>query len=298
MACIRRAWLTNGSQVLELEDAGAGYAVTELDLGYPEPREVVDNRSDRDGVFDRTYLMGSRAVSANIRSTPAGTMTLDEVAALFSGWMVPSVRPQLHYVLDRPGTPERFLTVRAAGYSWPISGEHKREIQLSWVAADPVLRDPTPRQAIAMSGPSILAGRTYPLAFDRAYSPGGGAPTTGVISSAGDVPVRPSVAVYGPVTDPVVTFVVTDAADAPLEQFVLHFVTGFRIDPGTFVTIDCDARTVTNAAGAPLTSQLDWAGTDWPVLPVAPDSTEMTLTGSSTSPITQAIASWRDGFLA
>lgn len=296
--CIRRAWLTLGGERLELEDDGAGYYCTTLDLGWPEVREVTDARPDRDGTSDRSRLMGSRAVSANIRGTPTGTLTLDEIAALFSGWMVPSARPQLHYVLDRPGTPERFLTLRAAGYSWPISGERKREIQLSWVAPDPVLRDPTVRLEVAYAGPSVTGGRTYPLTFPRTYGAGGGAPSTAVLSSPGDVPIRPRFDIYGPITDPVLTLDVADGGGAPLESFAFDFVAGFRIDAGERVTIDADAKTVVDTNGAPLSSQLDWAATSWPVLPVAPAATTMAITGDSTTAITQAQATWTDGFLA
>jgi hypothetical protein len=299
MVCVRRAWLTMGSLRLELEDEAAGYFCTELDLGYPDVREVTSNRPDRDGVDDRTRLMGSRAVSANIRGTDGGTMTPDEIATIFAPYMIPGVRPQLHYVLDRPGAPERFVTVRAAGYAWPISGERSREIQLSWVAPDPVLRDPTVRVATAFAGSSVTGGRTYSLTFDRTYPPAGsGGPTVAIISSAGDVPVRPRVDIYGPITDPVVTFDATDAGGAPLESFVLRFAPGFRVDAGTFVSIDTDAKTITDRTGASLMGRLDWSGTVWPILPVAPDQSRMTLAGSSSSPITQVQATWTDGYLA
>jgi len=35
MACVRRAWLVLAGETLALEDDLAGYACTELDLGYP-----------------------------------------------------------------------------------------------------------------------------------------------------------------------------------------------------------------------------------------------------------------------
>src|SRR5215469_3342880 len=141
-----------GTRTLPLEDDLAGYAATELDLGFPEVREVVSNRPSADGVDDRTSLMGSRAISANVRSLAGGTMTPDEVATLFAPFMVPSARPELHYVLDRPGAPERMAVVRSSGYGWPINGTKKREIHLSWIAADPVFRDPAGRSSSSRSG--------------------------------------------------------------------------------------------------------------------------------------------------
>ena len=147
--CIRRAWLTLGALTMPLEDKDAGYYCTELNLGYPEVRDVVNNRPDQHGVDDRTAYFGSRIVSANITAQQA---PVDAVAASFAPFMVPGVRPVLHYVLDRPGTPERAFTVRASGYSWPVTGSRRRDIQLQWVAADPVAVDPTPAHRDGMGG--------------------------------------------------------------------------------------------------------------------------------------------------
>ena len=299
MVCIRRAWLVLAGAVIPLEDTAAGYVCTELDLGFPEIRDQMTNRPDTHGVFDRTALAGSRAITANIKTLGGGgAMTPDEISTLFAPAMLPALRPELHYVLERPGNPERVVTVRAAGASWPISGSGAREIQLSWVASDPWMTDPTIRAATAYAGTGgVASGRQYPLAFPRIYPSGGGSPTTGVIQSHGDVPVRPLVRIYGPITDPVVAFQVADPADPGAPAPRLVFVAGVRIDPGNWIDVDTAAKTLTDHTGASVMSDLDWQDTLWPVLPVAPAITYMTLTGSSTSPITQAIATWMDGYL-
>ena len=299
MVCIRRAWLELGGTSIPLEDTDAGYACTELDLGYPEIRDQVTNRPDTHGVIDRTALAGSRAITANIKTMGGGgTMTPDEISTLFAPVMLPALRPELHYVLDRPGAPERVVTVRAAGASWPISGSGAREIQLSWVASDPWMTDPAIRSATAYAGTGgVASGRQYPLVFPRIYPAGGGSPTTGVIQSDGDVPVRPLVRIYGPITDPVVDFQVSDPGDPGGSLALLAFVAGVRIDPGNWIDVDTAQRIVTDHTGASAMSDLDWQDTRWPVLPVAPAITYMTLHGSSTTPITQAVATWMDGFL-
>jgi hypothetical protein len=293
--CIRRAWLTMGSRRLPLEDEAAGYYCTELDLGYPEVREVSANRPDRDGTDDRTHLMGARALSANITARGGG-LDVDEIGALFAPFMTPAARPELHYVLDRPGTPERFATVRASGYTWPVSGAKTREIHLGWVAPDPVMRDPTLHRVSAHSGASVTGGRPYPLLFPRAYTAGGGSATTGVIEIAGDLPVRPVLELYGPITDPVVILAVDDP-DAPAPLFEIIFDAGFRVDTGRWVSIDTDARTAHDDQGASIMGEIDWAATSWPVLPIAPALTYLTLTGSSTTGVSQVQALWSDGYL-
>jgi hypothetical protein len=297
MVCIRRAWLVLGGRRLELEDMAAGYYCSELDLGYPEPREVTANRPDRNGTDDRTSLMGARAITANITGR-GGAMSSDEIATLFAPYMTPAARPELHYVLDRPGTPERFATVRASGYTWPVSGARTREIHLGWVAPDPVMHDPAIHSVPARSGSSVSGGRPYDLAFDRAYAPGGGSATTGVIESAGDLPIRPTLEIYGPITDPVVSLEVSDpAVPAPDPAYRIVFDPGFRIDPGRWVSVDTDTRTAHDDAGASIMGLIDWAATTWPVLPTAPALTYLSLAGTSTTGITQAHAIWTDGYL-
>ena len=298
MVCIRRAWLELDGTVIALEDTAAGYACTELDLGFPEIRDQVDNRPDADGVIDRTTLAGARNITANIKTLGGGgAMSADEISTLFAPYMLPRLRPELHYVLDRPGTPERVVTVRAADYSWPISGSAARDVQLSWVAADPWMTDPSEHSATAYAGTGGLAGgRRYPLAFPRLYPAGGGSPTTGVIQSAGDVPVQPLVRIYGPITDPAVGFQVANA-DGPNRVYALVFTAGFRIDPGHWVDADTATKTVTSDAGTSAMGDLDWMASEWPVLPVAPGITYMTLTGTSTTTTTQAVATWQDGYL-
>ena len=254
MVCVRRAWLTLGATTIPLEDDVAGYACTELDLGYPEVREVMDNRPDQDGVDDRTRLMGSRAVSADIQTYGP---TPDEVATLFAPFMLPSLRPELHYVLDRPGAGERVLTVRAAAYSWPVSGSGSRKVQLAWVASDPIMRDPTVRSATAYAGSGTASGRRYPLVFPRVYPAGGMLPTTGVISSAGEVPIRPLLRIYGPITTPVVTM---DPDDTTATYRVV-FVDGFRIDGDRWVDVDTATKTATDDTGASVMSSIDWQAT-------------------------------------
>jgi len=298
MVCVRRAWLTLGDRSIPLEDDGLGYACTELDLGYPEVRDVVDNRPDRDGVDDRTKLAGSRGMSADIRAY-GGTMTVDEIGASFAPYMIPNARPELHYVLDRPGTPERAAVVRAADYAWKISGSKNREIHLAWVASEPFVRDPAQKVATALAGASVIPGRTYPLVHNRIYPPGGGSPSTGEIRSAGDVVVRPLLRIWGPITNPVVSIQSTTGADPSGPPSTIAFVTGFIVDAGSWVDVDTEAKTAF-LQGDPAQSvmaQVDWSTSVWPILPTLPYFSWLTITGDSTSSTSQVQALWYDQFL-
>jgi len=294
-SCVRQAWLVLGSLSIQLENAAGGWFCSSLDLGYPEVREVIQNRPDTDGAVDRTQFMGARVVSAEIHAVAGAGARIDDVADNFAPFMVPSARPVLHYILDRAGTAERTLTLRAMGYTWAVVGASERQIMLQWKAADPVVRDPTVQTVTCYAGTAAGNGRAYPLAFPRIYPTSGGSPSTAVISSAGDLPVRPLVYVYGPVTGPVVTFTPTTGPVAKVA-----FVASYRIDQGHYVLVDTVAKTalLDGVAGQSALAWLDWYNTAWPVLPRQPDTTGMSMTGSSTSGSTQAQASWQDGYLS
>ena len=295
-ACVRQAWLTLGSLTVGLE--GPGWFCSSLDLGYPDVRDVVSNRPDQDGVDDRTLFMGARTVTAEIAVLRGAGARIDAVAAQFAPFMTPNVRPVLHYVLDRPGTPERTLTLRAAGYSWPIAGADERDIQLQWVASDPIARDTTQKSSTAWAGSSTTPGRLYPLTFNRIYPPGGSSPSTGQIVVTGDVPARPLLRIYGPITSPDVAI---NAVFGGYPQYVIYMAAGYVIGAGQWVDIDTANKTayVNSDPTQSAAPSISWSACAWPVLTPAPSppSWALQLSGSSTSGVTQVQAMWTEGYL-
>lgn len=295
MVCVRRAWLDltgDGTITLPLEDLAAGYVCAELDLAYPTVREVANNRPSNTGTDDRTTYLAERAVAANIAVRTAAQP--DVVPALFAPFMLPAARPVLHYVLDRPGAPERILTLRAAGATWPISGKVARDLQFQWVAPDPVARDPAVRVATAWRGASVSPGRVYPLRFNRVYPPGGGSPSSGVIHVAGDFPARPLLRFYGPVTSPACQIY----RDGVIPYLVV-FRTGYVINAGDWVDVDTDQKTVyvNSDPNRPDHSAIDWTTTSWPSIPNDGAYWVMVMGGQTTTGVTQVQAIWQDGYL-
>jgi hypothetical protein len=300
MTCVRSAWLTLGGRTLLLEDESAGYFCTSLDLGSPAVRDNVSPNPDRDGAVDRTQYLGSRVVEADITALRGAGAQIDAVTSLFAPFMLPSARPVLHFVLDRPGAAERVLQLRGAQYAFKISGNEQRDIVLQWLAADPVVRDPDWNQAQSYAGTG-QSGRVYNLTFSRAYPTGTQAPTTGVIQTPGDVPVRPLVRVYGPISGPkIATQVVDDTGAAITAQLGMTFVGSARVDAGHWLDIDHQKHTVRldSDPAQSMFSSVDWSRSSWLNVPPTPGYANITLTGTGTSPITQVVAIWQDGYLS
>jgi hypothetical protein len=300
---VRSAWLVLGANSIPLDNWAAGYGCTTLDLGSPDVRSVTYALPDTDGLADLTQFLGGRVVSADITALVGAGAGIDAVAAAFAPYMVPSARPELHYVLDRPGLPERVLKLRGAAYSWPIAGADERDIQLQWEAADPIARDPRVQSATAWSGSVSAGGRTYNLSFPRAYPGGGGAVVNTTLSTPGDVAIRPHLTVYGPITQPQVGLALQNAGTL----FRVYFVASFRIDLGHRVEIDCANHTAFYD-GDPtqsVLSSIDWTyltmsagyANGWPYIPPVPESAVLSLGGSSTNANTQCVATWQDGYL-
>jgi hypothetical protein len=296
MVCVRTAWLDWQGQTIALEDAASGYFCSALDLGAPTVREVIDNLPDADGAIDRTRLMGPRAVSADITALAGAGALIDDVARMFGPFMVPSARPVLHYVLD-VGTPdglEHTLTVRPAAYDWQLIGDQQRDIHLAWVAADPIARDPATRSASAWAGSAAIAGRTYPLTFDRVYPVGAASPSPGTLHTDGDVPIQPAVRIWGPIGGPVVVF--TPPAGP---TYRVAFLSTFMIAAGSYVDVDTRLHTAfyNGDPAQNMLTGLDWSANAWPILTPATDW-NMTVSGTSTTGVSQAVATWQDGYLS
>jgi hypothetical protein len=297
--CVRKAWLAlPDGRTIGLE--GPGWFCQKLDLGSPTIRDVVNNRPDNDGTTDRTRFMGSRAVEADITALVGAGARVDEVAASFAPFMNPALRPVLHYVLDRGANPERTLVLRCTAYSWPIIGDNQRDIQLQWVAPDPVVRGATLNLSTAWSGAGGV-GRTYTRNYNRTYPAGSANPVSGRLTSDGDLPFRPYLRIYGPITAPVVAFVPDLSSGDTTTWGQIIFVSNFTISAGHFVGIDTDAHSafLDDNPAQPVLSQIDWNNLRWPVLSPKPNGWTMSLTGQpAMTGSTQVQATWQDRYLS
>jgi len=293
----RQAWLELGGVQLYLDDFDTGYACMELDIGFPEVRDVVNNNPDRNGVNDRTTLLGARVVTATIQAFPGGSSTIDDIARLFGPYTNPAVRPELHWTLNTADHAERMLTLRAADFAAPMPAPLGREIMLGWVAADPVCYDPTVQQAVGWPTGTIAGGRTYNLTFNRVYPQTIITGQNAYITVTGDVPAYPDFRIYGPITGPVLQLTQQLTA-TQTSQTVINFALDSTVvvPTGGWIDINAATRTVTDQNGNNLQAHVIWSTSSWPAL--APNSTwTLALGGTSTGTVTQVLATWQDGYL-
>jgi len=191
--------------------------------------------------------------------------------------------------------------VRGADFAWPIVGPYERQIQLQFVAANPVAVDPnTYAETIAFAGATGTSGRTYNRTFPQTYPLGGGSASTGIVESGGDLPVRPLLTIYGPVKQPTITF---NRESDNATVGVIPFVSGYIIPAGSYVVVDTAAHTayLNGNKAQPVLSSINWANLVWPVIPVLPDGANMIFTadpsGGVSTGATQCQANWWDSFL-
>jgi hypothetical protein len=301
----RVAWLTlgDGTAPLYLDDWVAGYVCTELDLGWPEVRTVVNNRPDQHGTDDRTKLWGARVITAKLEAWPGGTLTVDQVAELFGPYLDPGSRPQLHYLTS--ANDERILTLRPNAFSAPMGTSVVRKFQLSWVAPDPLVYAGALRSGTTIPTIPGLAGRTYDLTFNRTYPAGGQSSQPVTVTNNGDQAAWPTITIWGPVTTPSVTidYWGDPGGTTNLGKLLVPFVTGYRIDLPHYVVIDTRARAAW-LDGDPLqsvVSSIDQTNALWlPIPPVGANHAfgSFSMTGTSMQASrTHADVAWREAFL-
>jgi hypothetical protein len=295
---MRQAWLDLDGIILNLDNHTAGYAMIELDLGFPDIRDVVNNAPNQHGIDDQTAFFGGRPVTAKIAAWPGGTVALDDIVELFMPYLRPAARPILHYTTESSTPLERVITLRASNFASPMPSPGRRDMELAWVAPDPLIRDAIIQMAAAYVGSSTPGGRSYNLFFDRSYGLGGGAPSTAHARSKGDVAIAPLFRFYGPVVGPRIQ-VISSATRSQSHSGQIAFDLDFRVDTGHWVDIDCQAHTalLDSDQGQSVISELQFSVTQWPLLYPEPYDNAISAYGSDASGVSQVQTIWQDAFI-
>lgn len=258
-----------------------GIIVSELDIGFPAIRGVVEERPEADGEVDETAYIGARAVvlSGTIAGVPAiSTRTYRQLSYFgiyvapvpeeivttpaisrqtvmdrLRAFLRPDVRPYLIYRLEADGS-ERRIRLRADQHSTPIVRPGSAEFSVAFRGPDGI------QEAVAASSSTADAtadegGRQYPLVFNRSYP---ASPTLGVVTvtNAGNAFAYPVLKLYGPATGPAIENQTLGKA--------LEFP-GLVLAAGEHLEIDTRAKTIRldGSASQSRYEELDFETSTW-----------------------------------
>jgi hypothetical protein len=249
------------TNTLDLMDAANSYQVASLDVGFPTVRDVVAPLPTRDGDYDSTRLYGPRSVTVAGSFVPSSAGSRQKALQALRWWCQPRLRPRVVYAVDGDCAP-LWLGIRGSHLGAPISNAAVSAFTAAWVAPDPVARALTTQSATINPGAS------------------------GTVTNAGTYRAWPVLDVYGPCTNPVVTWV-TPAAGAVV-------FAGLTIASGDYVEVDTNAQTALLNAnpGASVYPWIDFHNTRWAGL--EPGATTLSFTASSSSSPAHVVVKWAD----
>jgi len=199
---------------VELEDPELGvlelgcdpYVVVSLQVGSPNVREVVRNRSLMDGTLDDTLYMGARAITAAIRFNDVACdadVSMQVLIDRLTPYMSPHRRCVLTWQLPRSNE-LRAAVVRGSNWGWTVEGPKAQGIAPQWVvpSGEILAGGPNARHCETIKPSSdIEAGRSYNLTFPRTYpasDPIGGR----TIYNPGSTNAHWTLTIFGPVVNP------------------------------------------------------------------------------------------------
>jgi hypothetical protein len=293
--------LTLGSNRLDLMDTANGFAIEQVDIGYPEPRDDLSAIPDHDGEWDNTSWFGARAVTINGTVVASAYGSRSTVFDRLAPFLVASARPTLTYQIDADMAP-RSLVVRATALSAPHFHPTVTPFQLAWRAPDPVAYG-TALNAVALVAVAAIWGRQY-------VTPQGGAVTatsgwtpnryypamTGALQTnavnLGALNSPPLIEVSGACTNPAIwndTVGAVFAVGTPAQPLDLR--------AGEVLTIDTKARIV-YLGNDPTNSRynfVDFSRSVWWSL--VPGSNQLRFVPDTAANAAAATVAWQDAYL-
>jgi hypothetical protein len=271
----------DGAELLNVAATGSSSLIclNNVDLGYPQVREVTTPISGSHGTTDTSQWFGSRLVTTQftLPERPLTDLAHDQLAGL----MAPGLRLWL-YVQRPDWATERRILVRGSTFACPPGV--MRVAQAGWIAPGGLLEDAT--QSYVTLNPQADSAGGFEVPMDVPLDISGGlvAGAT-LIDVGGTVPTPPTIDIYGPCSDPLVRCVDTG------KQIVF---TGLTIADGDFLHIDMDSKSVL-LNGDPSQSRysrLDIANSDWFTLPNG-TGIQVVFSPNTPSGSCQAVLGWR-----
>jgi hypothetical protein len=282
-------------------DAANGFAIANVDIGFPTPAEDISPMPQRDGVWDSTQFFGPRAVTISGSIMPASFGSRSAVLDVLAPFLAQTARPTLTYQIDADVAP-RFLTLRASALSAPATDPTYSAFQVGWKAADPAAYGAILNQVVIAPTAAIF-GRTYTHPQGAAITTTSGwqpprvyPHTSGAINvvatNAGTLSTPPTIVVRGGCTNPKVyndTAAAVFAVGTSGQPLVLA--------PGSSLTIDARNRLVYLGADPTNTryNYVDFSVSSWWSL--LPGDNHLRFAPDTADGAAVAVVSWNDAYL-
>lgn len=236
-------------------DIEHGFAVENLDLGFPAIRGVSNPRADVDGETDETRLFGARAVMLTGTIVPTPTESRQAVLDRLATFLRPDRRPWLIYELE-PGSGERQIRLRPDQHARPIVHPGSAKVAAGWRGPDGIQESTALIEATATAA-GTESGRVYDRTYDLSY-PDSEVVGTATITIGGTLNVPPVIILRGPAVDPRIEKVGTD------ERLIFE---DLELGPDDYLEIDVRARTVLLNGEESRYGNLDFEASTWWTLP-------------------------------
>jgi hypothetical protein len=213
---------------------------------------------------------------------------------LLGPFVVAGARPQLIVALD-DDMPPRAFTGRVTNFTGPVANGSSVDFTASWKCADPIAYSLTTSEVdIIPASADSDDGRSYPLTYPRTYPASYGGNGKGLVTTNGNYSAWPVLKMFGPVVDPVVTWL-DPVSDEPLGIQVVF--AGISIADGDYLEVDTKAQTalLNGDPGANRYSFIDFAATNWGPLQSGANLLLFTASSAETPSVLNVL--WQDAFL-
>lgn len=209
----------------------------EWDLGSPEVRVTSTPQSGADGTYDGAGFTGARTVTFDLVIFGDALHSPYWYAERLASMAHPARRPTLSIVRPTLDTGGDAWTMELRGNPFAITYGRRAaallEMQLVFNAPKGYLLSPLRNYTSVPATLAVLTGMSLPFTLPMNLGTGSGTNPGLTFTVDGSAPVAPVIAIYGPVTDPVISW--------GSEQFAFD---GLTLGVGDYVVIDMDAGTV------------------------------------------------------
>lgn len=263
-----------------------GICLEQLDLGYPEVREVVSPEPDQDGEIDETALLGGRSVALTLTLYEGGSKSAAQWQDEIRRFCHPKLRPRLEYQM-RDLAP-RYISVRGSRQTAVHSDAKYSVIPLLVTFRGADRSYDVELSSVSIHPGAAAEGRVYDLVYPRDYPLG--SELGRIATNLGNADASPVIRIYGPCTDPLIA---NDTVGRHI-KFV-----DLTIALGDYVELDQRAGTIqlnsSDAVGDNRYGYVDWSESDW--WTIEPGDNLLRFFPLTSADETQAVVEWSNAWI-